>query len=223
MRLWPRSPGLFLLALALSVALWYGRALQRRMPVAEREVEASLTLVNVPAQLVVVSDVPRVVAVRLRGPLERLQAAEKVGAVVDLHQAREGEGSYPVDRRVVGLPPQVEVVAISPAELPLRLEPVATRRVPVHASLVGKPAPGFSLLSTRVEPRTVSVQGPRQQLEVLPSLVTDPVVLEGAQRSFSVTVGVRSPSPLLRVVEPLAVQVTVELGSASAGLEGEVP
>jgi YbbR domain-containing protein len=211
MRLWPRSPSLALLALALSVALWYGRALERRMPVAEREVEASLTLVNVPPRLVVVSSVPRGVVVRLRGPLERLRGAERLEAVVDLRHAQEGEALYPVDRRLVGLPSRVEVVTITPGELSLRLEEVISRHLPVRASLVGTPAPGWVLREARVEPRTVRVQGPRQQVEALPELVTEAVLLEGARQSFAVTVGVRLPSPLLRLVEPSAVTVFVGL------------
>jgi len=219
MRLLPRSPGLALLALMLSVALWYSRALERRMPVAEREVEASLTLINVPQTLVVTSDVPRAVVVRLRGPLERLQAVEKVGAVVDLHQAREGEAPYPVDRRLVSLPAQVEVVGISPPEVPLRLERLVVRSVPVRPNLVGSPGSGFTVVGVTVEPELVKIRGPRQQVEVLPSLGTDPVVVEGARSGFSVTVSVRSPTPLLQVLEPLAVTVRVEVTHAGGRSE----
>ncbi|BCW92116.1 CdaR family protein [Thermoanaerobaculum aquaticum] len=214
MRLWPRQPGLALLALALSVVLWYARALERRMPVAEREVEASLTLVNIPPNLVVTSDVPRTVAVRLRGPLERLQAVDKLGAVVDLAQAREGEASYPVASRLVNLPLDVGVVGISPPEVALRLEKLVSRQVPVRVVLAGSPAEGFHVAAASADPRLVMVQGPEQQVNVLPSVSTDPVVVEGARMGFEVTVGVRSPSPLLRVVGPLAVRVRVDIGRA---------
>ncbi|MGC8915525.1 MAG: CdaR family protein [Thermoanaerobaculum sp.] len=210
MRVWPRHPVLAVLATALSVVLWYARALERRMPVAEREVEASLTLVNVPPHLVVTSDVPRSVAVRLRGPLERLQAVDKLGAVVDLGQAREGEASYPVGAHVVNLPPGTDVVAVSPREVALRLEKLISRQVPVRVVVAGTPAEGFAVSSVAAEPRFVLVQGPEQHVNVLPSVSTDPVVVEGARAGFEVTVGVRSPSPLLRVMEPLAVRVRVE-------------
>ncbi|MGQ9496643.1 MAG: CdaR family protein [Thermoanaerobaculaceae bacterium] len=217
MRLWPRSWGLAFLALALSFGLWYSRALERRMPVAEREVEASLTLLNVPPELVITSDVPRTVLVRLRGPLERLQAAEKLGAVVNLKQAREGESLYPVDRKLVNLPPSVEVVGLSPFEVPLRLEKLAVRHVPVRPTVVGTVAEGFVVIRTTVEPPLVTIRGPSQQVRVLPSLSTDPVVVEGARAGFSVVVGVRSPSPLMQVVEPLAVWVRVEVGVLAEG------
>lgn len=217
MRLWPRHPGLALLATGLSVVLWYARALERRMPVAEREVEASLTLVNVPPHLVVTSDVPRTVVVRLRGPLERLQDVDKLGAVVDLAQAREGETSYRVGGHPVNLPPKVDVVGISPPEVALRLEKLVLRRVPVRVVTAGTPAEGFAVTAVTPEPPRALVQGPEQQLGVLPSVSTDPVVVEGARAGFTVTVGVRSPSPLLRVVEPLAVQVRVEVARAAEG------
>lgn len=220
MKLWPRHPGLALLALVLSVVLWYARALERRMPVAEREVEASLTLVNIPPNLVVTSDVPRTVVVRLRGPLERLQAVDKLGAVVDLGQARVGQASYRVGSRLVNLPWNVEVVGISPPEVALRLEKLAFRQVPVRVVTAGTPTEGFEIASLSVEPPRVLVQGPQEQLEVLPSVSTDPVVVEGARAGFAVTVGVRSPSPLLRVVEPLAVHVQVELDRVGSGERG---
>lgn len=187
---------------------------------AEREVEASLTLLNVPPDLVITSDVPRAVLVRLRGPLERLQAIEKLGAVINLEQAREGESLYPVDRKLVNLPPSVEVVGLSPFEVPLRLEELAVRQVPVRPTLVGTVAEGFAVIGTTVEPSMVTVRGPSQQVRVLPSLSTDPVVVEGARGGFSVAVGVRSPSPLMHVVEPLAVWVRVEVGAFPDGKGG---
>ena len=86
MRVLPRYPGTLLLALALASLVWYVNALDRRERISERQLDASLTLVNVPANLAVTTDVPRSLTLRLRGPLNRLRALDpaSTGVVIDL-------------------------------------------------------------------------------------------------------------------------------------------
>lgn len=213
----PRNIGSLVVAFALACLVWYANALDRRERISEREIEASLTLVNVPKEMAITSEVPRSLTLRVRGPLKLLRTlnAGEAGVALDLRGAREGENDFSVDVPSVQVPAFVEVLAIYPAQVPLWLERLVQRSVPVHPRLNGTPAPGLAVKSVTAEPPVVMVSGPRTQLERLPALTTDLLDVDNAGGPVEALVAVRSPHPLVRVIDPLAVRVVVEVGSTS--------
>lgn len=215
MRPVPRKLASLLVAFVLACLVWYANALERRERISERELETSLTLVNVPSEMVITSEVPRSLTLRVRGPLKLLRSlsATEVGVVLDLRGAREGENDLAVEARNVQVPVLVEVLAVSPAQVPLWLERLVQRRIPVRPKVAGLPGGGLEVKEVAVEPPLALVSGPRAQLERIPGLTTDPLDVEGAAGPVEALVAVRSPHPLVRVLEPLAVRVVVRVGA----------
>ncbi|MGE5234912.1 MAG: YbbR-like domain-containing protein [Acidobacteriota bacterium] len=213
MRLLPRHPGMMVLAIALACLVWYTQALERRERISEKQLDTSVTFVNVPPDMIISSDAPRTLLLRVRGPLSKLRQLEpsQTGVVIDLRGAGEGQRDYAVEGRNVVVPAGVEVIAVSPSQVPVRLERVVRRRLPVKPRVVGQPASGFAVGSINVEPATVRVSGPRLQLESLQAVVTEPVSVDGAEGPVEAVVAVRSPYPLVRVEEPLAVRVVIQM------------
>lgn len=213
----PRNVGSLVVAFALACLVWYANALERRERISEREIEASLTLVNVPERMAITSEVPRSLTLRVRGPLKLLRTlgAGEAGVALDLRGAREGENDFAVEAQNVQVPTFVEVLAVYPAQVPLWLEQLVQRKLPVLPRLNGTPAPGLTARAVAVEPPTVLVSGPRTQLERAPSLTTDPLDVEGASGPIEALVAVRSPHPLVRVIDPLAVRVVIAIGMAA--------
>jgi YbbR domain-containing protein len=218
MRRFPRYPGTLALALLLACVVWYGKALERRERISERQIDASVTLLNVPADMVITSEVPSSLVLRLRGPLSRLRSLDpaQIGVVVDLSGAGEGEHEFAVEARSVTVPADVDVIAVSPSQLPLRLERVVRLRIPVRPRVSGEPAAGLAVGDVAAQPAAVLVSGPRLQLEALRGVTTDAIAVDGAEGPVEAVVAVRSPQPLVRIVEPLAVRVTVEIVTAPA-------
>jgi YbbR domain-containing protein len=213
----PRNLGSLIVAFALACLVWWANAMERRERISEREIEASLTLVNVPKEMAITSEVPRSLTLRVRGPLKLLRtlSAGEAGVALDLRGAREGENDFSVEAQNVQVPAFVEVLAVYPAQVPLWLEQLVQRKVPVHPRLNGTPGPGLGVKSITVDPPAVLVSGPRAQLERVPALTTDPLDVDGATGPIEVLVAVRSPHPLVRVIDPLAVRVVVAVGIAS--------
>ena len=213
MRLLPRYPGTLLLALVLACLVWYASARDRRERISERQLDASLTLVNVPADMVITSEVPRILSLRVRGPLSRLRSLEpaQTGVVIDLRGVGEGEREFPVETRNVVVPAGVEVLAVSPSTLPLRLERLTRRRVPIKVTLVGKPTEGMMVVTVGTEPADALLSGPRLQLEALANVATEAINIDGADGDVAALVALRSPNPLMRILEPLSVRVTVQI------------
>jgi YbbR domain-containing protein len=221
-RLLPRSPVNVVLAIVLACLVWYGSALDRRERISERQLDTAVTLVNVPADMVITSEVPRFVSLRVRGPLSRLRSLDPVqtGVVIDLRGAGEGQRDFAVETRNVVVPAGVEVLAVSPSQVPLRLERLGRRRVPVRARVVGEPAAGLVVGAAVADPATAVLVGPRFQLEALQAVTTEPVNVDGADGPVEAQAAVRSPNPLMRVVEPLTVRVTVEIAPAHPEVRG---
>ncbi|MGD1146929.1 MAG: CdaR family protein [Thermoanaerobaculaceae bacterium] len=213
MRFLPRSPGNMVLAVVLACLVWYASALDRRERISERQLDTPVTLVNVPAETVITSEVPRFLSLRVRGPLSRLRSLDQAqtGVVIDLRGVGEGDHEFAVETRNVIVPGGVEVLAVAPSQVPLRLERMGRRRVPVKPNVSGEPAAGMVVGIVATEPQTVVVSGPRLQLERLQAVPTDPVSIDGADSPVDTFVAVRSPRPLMRIVEPLAVRVIVEI------------
>lgn len=224
MRLLPRYPWTLLLALSLACLMWYGTAFQRRERISEKQVEASLTLVNVPQEMVITSDVPPSLSLRVRGALSRLRSldASQTGVVLDLSRAGEGELDLPVLLEDVIVPNGVEVVAIAPLQVALRLERIMQQRLTILPRVTGQPAAGMEVGTVTVQPSTALVSGPRQQLAALQGVVTDPVTVDGAAGAVEASVAVRAPSPQVRIVQPPVARVVVEIVAAdSQGSGGE--
>ena len=222
MRFVPRSPVNVVLAVVLACLVWYASALDRRERISERQLDTAVTLVNVPPDMVITSEVPRFLSLRVRGPLSRLRSLDPVqtGVVIDLRGAGEGQRDFPVETRNVVVPPGVEVLAVSPSQVPLRLERLGRRRLPIRARVVGEPATGLAVGSVVTDPTTAVLTGPRFQLEALQVVTTEPVNVDGTDGPVEAQAAVRSPNPLMRVVEPLTVRVSVEIVPAHADTRG---
>lgn len=213
MRVLPRHPGALGVAFLLACLLWYVQALERRERVSERQIDAPVTFVNVPQDMAITSEVPRTLTVRVKGPLSRLQNLDvaQTGVVLDLGDAREAEQEIVVQGRDVSLPAGVEVLAVSPPGVPVRLERIVRRRVEVRARVTGEPAKGLVVGQALTEPASALVSGPRLMLEKLSWLATEPVVVDGLSDALDARVAVRPPHPLVRILEPLTVRVVVTL------------
>jgi YbbR domain-containing protein len=198
-KLRPRYPMMFLVALAVAFWLWYAVAGQRRERISERQVVVPLTLANVPRTLVITNDVPESVSLRLRGALGRALAdARNLEVVLDLSDAQPGTRTYPVKESQINLPPDVSVVSIDPPEITLHLEHMETKSVPVRAVIEGTPAAGFEVGEIRIVPPNLTVQGPESLLEALEIVETTPVRVDGATGPVETAAQPRLPHPLLR-------------------------
>ncbi len=219
MRLRPRYSGLFLIALMTSIALWYGLAGQRRERISEKRLLVPLTLINIPQNLVITSDVPERLAVGLRGPLSALREAESgssLDAVLDLATAQPGTRAYTIKERSIHVPEAIQVVSIEPSRITLQLEQLESRPVPLRPQLQGEPAPGHVVQEVSVTPENIAITGPGSLLATLDGVTCTPVSIEGATEPVEAEVEPILPHPLLRPVIAGPVTVVVDIAPETA-------
>ncbi|MGH9443971.1 MAG: CdaR family protein [Thermoanaerobaculia bacterium] len=188
-----------LLALALSIFLWFSLSGQRRERVSERGYVIPLTVVNVPAQMVIASSIPDSVDVRLKGPFTSIRLADpsKMEAVMDLSGGEPGERIYKLSADDINAPEDLEVIGISPNTVRLQLQKLVERRVAIVPRL-RPPAPEASVV---VEPATAKIAGPENEVSRLSGIATDPISLAGRPADFT-TPATLAAEPNIRILEP---------------------
>jgi len=199
------------LALALAAFLWFTVSGQRRQRISERGYVVPLTVVNLPADMVIASALPDSVDVRLRGPFDAIRLADpaKMETVMDLTDTRPGERIYKLSEDDVNSPEDLTVVGISPAAVRVRLERLAQKEVRIVARFAGAPP----ALTASVDPGTARIAGPESEVAKIDSIPTDFIALPERRADFTVRATLAS-EPRIRILDPRGV-VTVRVRYAA--------
>jgi hypothetical protein len=137
-----RHIGLKLVSLGLALLLWWTVAGD---PTVERNMRVPLQFQNMSEALQIVGEPPSGIDVRVRGSsgtLSRLEQGDVV-AVLDLASARPGLRMFNVFKEHVRGPFGVSVEQVLTPTVPLELEQLVVRVVPIMPLIEGEPAPGF--------------------------------------------------------------------------------
>lgn len=208
--------GLKLLALAITLVLWYAVTGQRT-PTTRHLLGVHLNF-NLPKDTETSNDPPATVEVTLLGnktELERIDETRLV-ANVDVQDFKPGERTVQLtpERVTLGLPDGVRVESIEPNTIPLRLEPRVEREVEVEARLEGSVPEGYELREIKVVPAKARVRGPASRVNALQKLSTEALSLDGHQESFTAQQVALNTDALDKKINPIdtVVNVTFEIG-----------
>ena len=206
-----RSLGLKVLALFLACVVWFLVSAPRRERATERAFAAPLAIASLPRDLVITNQIPDTVSVRLRGRVSDLRAlsSQNLEVTVDVSWVQAGEATITLRPQAINVPPDVDVISIEPNKLRFRIEPLRQRVVHVRALLIGNPPAGYRVGDPTIVPDQALVSGPASQVKNLADVATERIIMTGRTDTFTQNAAVVSDSPFVRVVDPLAVQVTV--------------
>jgi len=207
-RIFVHNIGLKLVSLILAVGLW---TVVARSPVAEIEMKVPIEFKNFPDNLEIDSATFTEAQIRIRGPerlIHQLQAAD-VHAEVDLASVSSGERTFDLTGRQVRVPQDLEVVQIIPPQFRLSFDHRETRTVEVRPRVTGNFASGLRVKQVIADPPNVMISGPRRRVEAVEDATTDPVDVSGAMTRASFVTQAYVPDPLIQVVHPTPIRVTV--------------
>jgi YbbR domain-containing protein len=203
-----RNFGLKFLSLLIAVGLWYSVA---HDPIAEIAINVPIELHNVPGNLVVSSEIIPQAQIRVRGParvIRQLQP-EEIHPIIDLTGVVPGEKTFDLTSRQVHLPREAEVVQVVPSHLRISFDRSARKEVEIKPRVTGSFASGYRIVGAQAEPSQVEIVGPEQRVKLIENAITDPVDATGVMGRASFTTNVYIPDPLVRLVKPAPVRVTV--------------
>lgn len=140
--------------------------------------EVSLDL-DIPSGLIVANEVPDRVSFRLSGSKFFLRTlANSLDSIrIDLTKAKAGPTYYKIEKDSLHLPIGVKILSISPTTINPVLEPVDRRSVPVEIVQRNEVPNGYRLLRLQAMPKNVRIKGPRNVVERISVIRSQPVDL----------------------------------------------
>jgi YbbR domain-containing protein len=207
-----RNLALKILALLLACVLWFFVSAPRRERVRERIVTAPLSLVAMRPELVIITDIPGSVAVRVRGRSTDLRqlTPQSLDVPVDLGWVQApGEVEFTLRPEAINVPPDVEIVSIVPNKFRFKIEQLRQRAVEIRPFLVGEPPAGYVVGEATTNPALALVSGPSSQILELSEAATERIIMTGRTATFVQSARVVTDLPLVRVISPTTTQVTV--------------
>src|SRR5260370_41006424 len=182
-----------------------------RESIAEAEMKVPNEFRNLPDSLEVDSARFTEAQIRVWGPgrvIHGLQVAD-VRAEIDPASVRPGERTFDLTGRQVHVPQEVELVQIIPGQFLLSFDNRATRVVEVRPSVTGNFASGLRVAQRIADPPNVMITGPRRRVEAVEAAITDPVDASGVMTRATFVTQAYVPDPLIQVVHPTPIRVTV--------------
>jgi len=204
-------------AIALALLLWVHVATNKTY---EYQLNLPLKVVNIPKGLVLVSETPSTVAIKVRATGKQLLLLSNSDPVIAISAADCRPGTI---EKIIGAGELAEAVgrsfenaeALFPRSLTLKLEKKEEKKLTIRSAIRAEAGPGFALVSApRIEPDTITATGPGSVMHQLKYLETISLPLVGLIASTSQTVSLALPESLRLSVHDSAVTVRVEIERA---------
>ena len=208
--------GFKLLSLVIATGLWLMISPDEHP--AEVAVRAPIVFQNVPPQLEISSEMIPEAQIRVRGPerVIRQLRSNDVHAEIDLTGVKPGERTFDLTSQLVRHPRDLSVVQVVPSQLHLAFDSRLTREVEIHPRVTGNFAAGEQIAKIEVDPARITITGPKHHVEKVDSATTDPVDATGTMGSATFTTNVYVADPLVQVIEPTSIHVTVIVQKAGS-------
>lgn len=203
-----------LLALAITLGLWYGVTGQRT-PQTIRLPRIPLDF-QLPGDMEISNDPRREVDIVVTGSahlLDQIKMRDLI-ARVDVRDYKSGERFVQLSPRIkLDLPSGVRIEKIEPNTVQLWLEPRVEREVDVEVRREGAPAEGYEVRGITIAPNKIKVRGPASHVSALQKAVTEMISLEGRRESFTIAqAAIDISDSKIDIVNEPVVNVSVEIG-----------
>lgn len=206
-----RHKGLKLLSLLLAVALWLTVGVEEPT---ETTLSISLELVNLPPGMMITSEIPPSLQVRVMGPgsAVRKLTQTRLAQSIDLTGFKRGRHALPLGPKNFNFPRGVQVTRVQPNPLTITLAPTTVRTLKIQPILEGKPPDGYEIVSVKVRPPQISVKGPYAEMADLKSLATIPLEVSHltAAATLAAELDFKNLHLALQDQSPILVDVNVE-------------
>jgi len=204
-----------LIALVITLGLWLGIT-GLRPPISRRFTNVPLNL-RVSNDLEVTNSPVTEITLIISGDKGKVDQMKQDDLVVslDLSEVQPGERVVPIAPENVNieLPAGVRLESVSPSIIPIRIERVIERDVPVKAETEGGVAEGFEVYATVTTPSTVRVSGPESFVRPLDSISTEKIGVEAKREDFTAQqVPLNVVNPKVRLVDTTVADVTFRIG-----------
>jgi YbbR domain-containing protein len=197
------------LSLLIATALWLAIAPEQEP--AEVEVRVPIEFQHVPTHLEISSMTIPEAQIRVRGPesvIRNLRSTD-IHAELELADAKPGERTFDLTAQQVRHSSELHVVQVVPGQVHITFDTRMTRDVEIRPRVTGNFVEGEQIGRILVDPQNITITGPQHHVEEVDAATTDPVDVSGTTTQASFMTMAYVPDPLVQVVNPVPVRVTV--------------
>ena len=197
------------LSLLLASGLWL--AISPDEESAEVAVRVPIEFQHVPPHLEISSITIPEAQIRVRGPermIRQLRSTD-IHAELELKDAKPGERTFDLTAEQVRHQRDLHIVQVVPGQVHLTFDMRLTRDVEIHPRVTGTFAAGEQIAKVIVYPERITITGPQHHVEIVDAATTDPVDASGTRTTATFSTNVYVPDPLVQVVQPTPIRVTV--------------
>jgi len=201
-----------LLAFVFALILWFFVLGEQKL---EKGYAVPLEMKNVPEELIVTSEIPSLIDVRIFGPRTALLnlAPDDLNITVDLKGLSPGITSFKRLEDTFRIPRILKVTRISPAVVDVRLEKIQKKKIPVRAVFSGVLPDGLKVESIEIVPKEVIIVGAGSELKNVSAVETEAIEVAEVGESFKLQVPLNYVGKFTSLQEEQAVEVNVAIGS----------
>ncbi len=181
--------GLKLIALVVTLALWFGVTGQRTnttKTISKIKLDFSL-----PPDTVIGNDYRGEVNIKISGDKSEIAKLDErsLVATVDVSGFQEGEKLIQLTTKTVSLdlPTGVKIEAITPNAVLIRLEPHIEKEIEIEPQFVGKLPDGYELREVKITPSSIKISGPESRIKAFEKAPTAKISLDGLKTDYSAT------------------------------------
>jgi YbbR domain-containing protein len=205
-----------ILSLLLATGLWL--AISPDEETAEVAVRVPIEFEHVPPHLEISSVTIPEAQIRVRGPqrLIRDLRSTDIHAELELGDAKPGERTFDLTAQQVRHQQALHIVQVVPGQVHLVFDTRLTREIEIHPRVTGNFLAGEQIAKVLVDPERITITGPKQHVENVDAATTDPVDASGTRTTATFSTSVYVSDPLVQVVQPTPVRVTVIMEKSSA-------
>ena len=198
-----------LASLVMAVALWFFVMLSGRSDVT---MDVPVKFENIPEKFDIV-DFPKVISVTIEGQEQLLKYLKpnEVNAVLDISEAKTGRSFYTLSRDNIKLPKSFLVKGIDPETISLTIEIQLKKVVFVKPHIVGVPEKGYKIVDIKVNPETVTVEGPKSAIAKIDIIKTEPIDINGIKSDLIYKANLNLSDPHIKKnIHKVDVKLSVE-------------
>jgi YbbR domain-containing protein len=199
------------LSLLLAIAFWFAVSGEERT---ETSLNMSLEMVNLNHSLMVTSEVPPAIQVRVVGSrsIVNNMSQSRLTQTLDLSGYKSGRHTFSLGPNSLSLPRGVQVIRIQPNPITLTLAATITRTLPIKPVLENNPAEGYELVSAHTRPAQVTVRGPAPELAELQFISTLPIDLSFLKEPTVIATDLDFKNLHLALKDPVPILADIQIG-----------
>ncbi|WP_051305307.1 CdaR family protein [Desulfogranum mediterraneum] len=199
-----------LLSLIIGASLWYFVVGEDQIDIT---INVPIEIHNLPPDLVIANQFKKDIEVSIRGPRRMIQEVRQhnISRPVDLTQVEAGAIVITNDGDSIPFPQGITVQRLQPTNLTLLVDQLSEKDFTINAITEGEPGAGYTLRSLTLDPKQLTVTGPKSFLEQQSALNTVVINLDGLARSTKLQVQLDLSPNMLSLMGETVVTVSLEV------------